>query len=1076
MRIVDQVNMAVSSRFAGDLAGTVAVMRYRILGPLEVLDDEGRTIQPGQTERQLLAMLLLHPGEAVSTDRLADAMWGEDLPANPQNALQARVSRLRKLVGRETIVTRTPGYAIEIDPGSIDARRFEQLLTAGRAATDPKERWTLFDEALELWRGPALAGVAYEDFARAEAERLDMVRIDAVEARIDAALDLGKHAEVIAELEALIIEHPLREGLYTRLMLALYRAGRQAEALRMYGDARHRLGEELGIEPGPDLVALEEAILLQDPSLSPSLPSHAVFPAPLTSFVGRAVEMEAIAEGLERSRLVTLVGSGGVGKTRLAIEAVGSMDTDRGFVDLGGVTSPDMVVAEVVSAYRLDRRHGGFGAAPAPVDLEDAVVAHFRGRNFVLVVDNCEHVVDEAARFIESLLMRVPDLRVVGTSRERLGVPGEVVLQVLPLRLTGNREGALDSEAASLFIERARNIDPGFDAVAVADVVADICLRLDGIPLAIELAAARTRSLTVPAIAARLDDRFRLLTGGSRTAIARQRTLRAAIDWSFQLLEEDQQLVFRRIALFAGPFGLPAAEAIAGGHGIDADEAFDVLDRLVDQSMVVQVPGAEPRFRLLENLRAYGRDQLAESNEGDATTRRMIDYYAALVDDADPKLRTGEQLEWMERLAAEYDNITAALDMAWSVDPEVAVRGTGRLGWFWYLRGMFEEADRWLQRALAGSAEGRERAMAEVHFTTAMLSSQSPAAMPSLTEARALARASGHWFIEASALAAIGAFGMGADPAAGLAAIARAREIFEEHRDEWGVALTFFVTAVGGSHDVRNSARLAEEARRGFEKTGDSWGVGYAEYILGACHRVLGEYDSALESYASALDKAMRIGMLNEVPNIPTELANVSTLRGDYEAAALYLAEAVHLAERHPWGAAIASAANAAGFLARRTGRPHDAIARHTAALSIYRESESPPGIAYTLGCLGFAEEFTGDLDLAESHHLEALKLAQGFADVPAIQRDLAVAFALEGLAAVAAARDDGTRAATLLGAAHRLRSDHGVPLPPGEDLDVARARDAAIGMTGPAGYEAAFRIGHDMSREDLDGYIAVQS
>ena len=261
--------------------------------------------------------------------------------------------------------------------------------------------------------------------------------------------------------------------------------------------------------------------------------------------------------------------------------------------------------------------------------------------------------------------------------------------------------------------------------------------------------------------------------------------------------------------------------------------------------------------------------------------------------------------------------------------------------------------------------------MAEVHFTVALLSLQSPAAMPSLTLARELAHASDHWFIEAGALALIGAFGMGADRAGGLEAIAKAREIFEEHRDEWGVALTSFQSALGSSHDVRDAARLAAEARRGFENMGDSWGVGYAEYILGFCHRLLGEYDSSLKLYASSMAKARSVGVLHEVANIRTELANVATLRGDYEAAALHLEEALDLSERYPWGAANGSAANAAGFLARRTGRLDDAIAHHTQALSVYREWEIPSGIAYSLSSLGFAEELAGELDLAESHHVE---------------------------------------------------------------------------------------------------------
>ena len=965
-----------------------------------------------------------------------------------------------------------PGTRSTIDRRELDASRFEDLLQAAREQADPTSSKRLAAEALALWRGPALADVAYEDFATSTAQRLEAMRLEAVECRLDAALDLGEHSEAVAELEALIREHPLREGLYGRLMLALYRSGRQADALRVFSSARSRLGEEFGIEPGPELAALEEAILLQDPSLAPP-PRHSLrpsFPAPLTSFVGREREQEEIFHALDRSRLVTLLGPGGVGKTRLALEAVGSMDGDRGFVDLAGITAPGMVASELARALRIDRGQGGFATA-APVGLEDALTAYFRDRGTLLVIDNCEHVVDEAAALIESLLLAVPDLRVVATSRERLGVPGEVVVPLAPLPVSAGA-GPGSSDAAALFAVRAAAIDPDFDRKASAAAIDEICVRLDGIPLAIELAAARTRSLTVPAIAARLDDRFRLLSGGSRTAIERQRTLQAAIDWSYRLLAAPEQIVFRRVALFAGPFGLAAAESVAGTDGVERREVLDLLDRLVDQSMAIPVSGPEPRYRLLENIRAYGRDRLAESDDGDATTRRLIDHYAALVDVADPLLRTGEQMDWLERLSAEYDNITAALDLAWAIDPDAAVAMTGRLGWFWYLRGMIEEGSARLQRAIDEAPPGREWSLAVIHFGLSMLVLQSPAAHGTLQAALDNAVASGHWFIEGLALSVIGAFGSGSEHAEGVEVLGRARAIFEEHDEPWGVAVTSFVHAIGRSRGVAEAARLAADARARFAEVGDGWGTGYTDFILGVCSRAVGDLDAAVDLYEASMARAERLGIPHEVGNIHSELANVETLRGNFERAAEHRDRALELTERYPWGAADGGAANAAGMLARRIGHIEEAIEHHSRALEIYRAWKAPPGIAYSATALGFSEEMAGRLDDAERHHLEGLEASRLYQD------GLEAVFcapwrAVEGLAAVEAARGNGTRAATLLGAARRMRDDMDVAMADGE-LDAGRVRVTVEGLIGAEAMERAHSDGRSLPPGEIDALIAA--
>ncbi len=787
-----------------------------------------------------------------------------------------------------------------------------------------------------------------------------------------------------------------------------------------------------------------------------------------TALHGRRDDAAGVLDLLERSSVVTLVGPGGVGKTSLARE-VGRQVGDRfgagvRTVALTRVDDPSEVV-------HVLRSHAGMDdAGPDETDLTAAVA----DLDALLVVDNCEHVIDEVAGIVETLLTRLGELRILATSRERLGVPGETVVPVSPLPTTVDAPGATSSDADTLFVWRAREVDPGFDSTRAAQVIADICARLDGIPLAIELAAARTRSLSVADIAARLDDRFRVLAGTRRTTATRQRTLRAAIDWSYELLAPPERLVLQRVALLASSFDLATAEAVAGGDDLAPEDVADALGRLVEQSMVVAESGASPRYRLLETIRAYALDRLAAAGAGatEATGRRLVDHYTELVSMADPKLRTAEQPAWLDRLTTEYDNITAALERAWSIDPGAAVRLTGRLTWFWHLRAMFDEAGRWLEPALALPADGHEHAMAEVNLAASILSRHSPLSAEGrafIATALDLARTSGNAPVEGRALTMTGALEMAVDPAAGLATIATAREIFETAGEPWGVALNWYVASVASRGDVHAARQYAEAALAIFEQTGDPWGTALAEQALGACLRTLGDYAAAAQIYASALRRARGIGAFREA-TAHTELATVAILQGDHAAAARHLAAGSHLAERYPTSAATGAALDAAGFLARRTGRYDDAIAHHTRALTINRDWQLAHGIAYSLSSLALAEELVGRLDSARAHHLEGLAVARQLGD------DLAVAFALEGLAAVAAAGGvDAARAATLLGAAHRLRADRGVPLPPGADLDAGRAREAAVVQLGQPRFDLAFAEGLALQAEEIERVAAAE-
>jgi DNA-binding SARP family transcriptional activator len=545
-------------------------MEFRILGPLEVID-QGRTVRiTGPRERALLTALLLRPGETVSTDRLIDLLWSEDAPGNPSNALQAVVTRVRKALGRhgrDLLVTRTPGYALAVGHEQVDAVRFERLIAQAKDLLqhDPATASDLVGQALALWRGPALQELADQALAGQETARLEELRLTALEARIEADLTLGRHSELIGELQALVAAHPLRERFRGQLMLALYRAGRQAEALEVYQQARTLLGEELGLDPEPGLQALQAQILRQDPSLAvsagPNRGRGHTLPARISSFIGRAAELEDLRRLLTRSRLVTVIGPGGSGKTSLAVEAArAALSSQEGpgpvavfFVDLAPVADPAHLPAAVAAALGL---RGGPGAAGTPtppeVQLEDFLRAN---DSLLLVLDNCEHLVEAVAHLTDRLLRAAPDARVLATSREPLGLTGEVAWSIPGLGTPDPSKpaGQLgEFDAVRLFSERAAAARPGFCLdEQTGPLVADICRRLDGLPLAIELAAARTRTLPVQEIARRLDDRFRLLTSGARTAVRRQQTLRAAIDWSYDLLTEPERLLLARLSVFA---------------------------------------------------------------------------------------------------------------------------------------------------------------------------------------------------------------------------------------------------------------------------------------------------------------------------------------------------------------------------------------------------------------------------------------------------------------------------------------------------------------------------------------------
>jgi predicted ATPase/DNA-binding SARP family transcriptional activator len=669
-------------------------LELRILGPLEVCGEDGRPLTlGGPKQRALLAVLLLKRNELVTADRLLEEIWSESDPEAGARSLHVYVSQLRKLLGGADVLRTGPGgYSLALAPEQLDADRFERLVREAKQALAggrPERTVEQARQALELWRGPPLADVAYEPFAQAEIARLEELHLLALETRIEAELALGHHAGLIDELEVLVAAQPLREHLRGQLMLALYRTGRQAEALGVYQDGRRALLDELGLDPSPELKELEAAILRQDPGLAvepAELRARRHLPAPATSLVGRARELTEIVALLrdESPRLLTLTGAGGIGKTRLALQAASNV-VDRFADGVFFVALAPLSDSALVSST-IARRLGVQESAGRP--LLESLTEHVRDRRLLLLLDNFEHV-DEAAPLVGELLAEASGLKMLVTSRALLHLYGEHAYPVPPLT---------EEEAVELFVTRSRAVRAEFELEGTRAQVVELCRSLDCLPLPVELAAARSGDLSPAEMLEVLPHRLELATRGARDVPARQRTLRATIEWSYGLLLESEQRLFSRLAVFAGGGSLDAAQTVC-----DAD--LDELASLVEKSLVLETEQAsgEARFGMLATIREYAAERLEASGEAETVRRRHAERFLELAEEADPELDAGGNQEiWLERLALEHDNLRAALGwLASASEPELELRLASALKNFWWVQGHLSEGRRWLEGALA---------------------------------------------------------------------------------------------------------------------------------------------------------------------------------------------------------------------------------------------------------------------------------------------------------------------------------------------------------------------------------------
>jgi predicted ATPase/DNA-binding SARP family transcriptional activator len=822
-------------------------------------------------QRALLTLLLLKRGEFVPVETLVEGLWGERPPASAVKTAQVYVAELRKLLGKELIATGPGGYVLRTGPETIDAVRFDELISEGRdllgAGKTGVARERL-SEALALWRGPPLAEFAHQSFARDEIRRLEELRLVARELFLESELVFGRHAKAIPELEALIREQPLREHPRYLLMLALYRSGRQADALAAYRDARTTLLDELGLDPGESLQRLEIAILNHDRALDPPTSGTRTtnLPALASSFIGRGRELAGVAAVLRDGggRLVTLNGPGGSGKTRLAIEAARAVAGDYPdgvfLVRLESVREPALVMEAI--AQTLGPTEG--------------LAEQIGNRKLLLLLDNFEQVID-AAPELSALLSACPNLHLLVTSRELLRLQGEVEFPVPPLD---------ETEAVELFCARSR--------MPPVDEIAGLCRSLDDLPLAIELAAARTPVLSPAQIRARLSRRLDLFKGG-RDLDPRQQTLRATIEWSYELLSEDEQRLFARLSVFAGGCTLEAAEQIVGAD-------IDNLQSLVDKS-VVRVMGE--RFVMLETIGELARERLHASNERAEVKRRHAQWFLELAESAEPHLKGAEQSGWLQRLEDDHDNLRRSLE--WSLEQgegAIALRLGAALWWFWYARGHVSEARRWLQRALEAGpdepSESRAKALDAAAYLALDQGENGEEALGLLEASLSCAKQVEATSAAAIAAAHICAVRIGLDPRAAVAvgeeAVALARDARDDHA--LAVALNNLGEATRALGDTKRATALYMESLDLRRRTGDLSRIALSLSNLGEMALLEGEIARAAVLFAEAHEIAAAIGDKRHLCFALDGLAWVAYLERRWEAAEAHARESLRLGQQ----------------------------------------------------------------------------------------------------------------------------------------------------------------------------------
>jgi len=1044
------------------------------------MDDGTFAEVPGARLRGLLIALALEPGHVLPQATLVDWIWGERPPSGAANALQRLVSRLRKALPDGLIEGQPGGYRLMVDPGTVDAVRFERI--TGQARTDEvSQRVRLLREALGLWRGAAMQDVDLPDSPAFDAAvtRLEGLRLTAMEDRFDAEVSLGHGAKLVTELTDLVAAHPMRERLAAALMRALVAAGRNAEALLAYQRTREALADALGVDPSPELSALHVALLrgeLGQRDDSAGQAGKTNLRAELTSFVGREADVAAVGELISGHRLTTLIGPGGAGKTRLATETArtllgdlpdGAWLVELAAIDADGDDAGGRNIAQSALAG-LGLRDALLGGTPN-AEPADRLIAAIREREALLILDNCEHVIEPAAAFAHRVLGECQRLRILATSREPLGIIGEALWRVAPLALPRGdaSPGEIESApAVQLLRDRAGAVRKDLAVSAELDgrmlaTIAHVCRALDGMPLAIELAAARLRTMSIDQLASRLDDRFRLLTGGSRTALPRHQTLRAVVDWSWTLLTDAERTVLRRLSVFSGGASLEAAERVCAGDAVEQDQVLELLTALTEKSLLVADGDGAPRYRMIGTIKEYAGHRLAEAGESDLARRAHLAFFTGFAETAEPHLRRAEQLEWLTALEAEHDNIGSAMRGALAGGhAHAAMRLAAGAGWYWWLSGHKTEGIELLTAAADTPGEVTDEVRAMVYalvvlFVTSGLGDEHQAAEWIHKAYRFSQRSQSRNPLLALVVPLERMLRTPGD-------FLPAWESLLDSEDPWvraQVRLLLGKLRIMLGEDGRDAERYIEMALAEFRALGERYGISLALTELADRIATRGEFAGACEYYEQAIAVVAEVGATDDVIRMRSRQAQLYWLLGDEDASAAAMAQAQRHAERVTWPDALAGLAFAKAELARWGGNAEEAYRQLGIATTVLGDGAEQASIrATTQDMLGYLAD---DLSQARTHHAAACQAASEAGHAPTIAR------ALVGVADLALRRGQYEQAARLLAASTGVRGSPDRTLP-----DAARIEQAVRSRLGDTKFAEAARAGTESSWSELAGVM----
>ncbi len=995
--------------------------RISLLGPLAI---DGHRVNAGRRERQLLTLLALAAGAPVSMPRIVDALWGDDPPANATNAVQASVSRVRRAMDTVAVEHTGAGYRLIVTSEELDVVEMERLVSAARSHTEAALRLELADRALSLVRGEPLQDLAEQ--LPAERTRLEELILGAHEIRADALVTTGRAGEAVVALEQLLQEHPLRERLWAQLVEALYADGRQGEALRAYQRAANMLAEELGVEPGPGLRAAEERVLMQDPTLLPAPRGWSAggLPPLRTEVFGRADAVRRVLGSLETRRLVTLTGPGGVGKTTVALLAGTTSDRPAWFIDLTGASDRSSAEQLMSSSFSDARSDVG-----TPLDR---AVSFLAGRPTLLIVDNCEHLVEVAAEIVRELLDRLPELAVVATSRQPLGLAEEQMFTLDPLDTTGP-----SAAAVSLFLDRARAVRA--DSVGPDDLqmVIDICDRVDGLPLAVVLAASAVSIMSVHDMYRRLEAGAHIPALPRRDRPPRHDTVDATIDWSVDQLDSDARTLFERMSIFDTPPTLDAVVSVCGFDPLNSTSAVDAISQLVTGSLVTLDGG---RYWMLSVVRNNAERRRGDQEE---LARRYVEFHADFARNVQPRILAGpDQAGLLDTIDATRQDLEAALRLASEIAPNRAAEIAAVLVWASTIRLSDDSTLELVESVLASL---------DLEVTEASVTAELGLALSeAVGERRRTDAAVGlaHTIERAERLGMRRETGLGYgvmallqtdDLAHAAQLVAKGTAVIEEG-DDWGTGIMALIEAnvAGYTSGVGDAIEAARRAVDLLGRSQDHWRQATALSVLGTLNLMCGEYEAADEAYREVVRISDQMELQYDGSLARSQLANSAMLAGRSSQALELAQAAVAYADRLGGGGARANALNTLGRVLHVTNWLVEARSAHEEALNIYRMLDAWAGVAHTLDNLGLVESSAGNGEGAEALHREALAINEESGD------PLSVAFTLEGLALAMSLTDRGRDAARLLGASDRLRRALGVPLVGGERRHVARAEALA--------------------------------